>query len=213
MNSALSCYIVAGMKTEEEIPLIIPGVTEEEFYAWPDDGFDWQYLGGEMVMEPSPSDRHEDLFSFLHTLLRIYVDERGGGVVRGSRSAMRLDEKWSPQPDLMVVREERRQALGEQRLEGAADLVIEILSRGHPEIDLRRKLPRYREERIPEIWMIDPLERSVQVETWGDAGHTSRTLAAGRLDSTVVRGFWIEVAWLWQEPLPSSAACLRQILG
>lgn len=201
------------MKTENEVPLIIPGVTEEEFYSWPDDGFDWQYLGGEMVMEPAPSDRHEDLFSFLNALLRWYLDERGGGVVRGSRSAMRLDEKWSPQPDVMVVRDERRHALGEQRLEGPADLVIEILSPGHPEIDLRRKLPRYREERIPEIWLIDPFKRSVLVETWSATGYSVRTLAAGRLDSVVVSGFWIEVAWLWQEPLPSSVACLRQILG
>jgi len=29
----------------------------------------------------------------------------------------------------------------------------------------------------------------------------------------VLPGFWIEVAWLWQEPLPSTLACLRQILG
>jgi hypothetical protein len=29
----------------------------------------------------------------------------------------------------------------------------------------------------------------------------------------VVPGFWIEVAWLWAEVLPSTMACLREILG
>jgi Uma2 family endonuclease len=201
------------METQPEAPHIIQGVSEEEFYSWSDEDSDWQYLGGDLVMEPSASDRHEDLFSFLNFLLRGFLGERGGGVVRGSRLAMRLDEKWSPEPDLLVVREERRHLISEQRLEGPADLVIEIVSSAHPEIDLRRKLPRYREARIPEIWMIDPHQRSILVETLGADGYGSQTLAAGRLASVVVPGFWIEVAWLWQEPLPPSLSCLRQILG
>jgi Uma2 family endonuclease len=201
------------METQPEAPHIIQGVSEEEFYSWSDEDSDWQYLGGDLVMEPSASDRHEDLFSFLNFLLRGFLGERGGGVVRGSRLAMRLDEKWSPEPDLLVVREERRHLISEQRLEGPADLVIEIVSIAHPEIDLRRKLPRYREAQIPEIWMIDPHKRSILVETLGGEGYGSQTLAAGRLASVVVPGFWIEVAWLWQEPLSPSLSCLRQILG
>jgi Uma2 family endonuclease len=202
------------MKTEPEAPLVIlPGVSEEEFYSWSNEDSDWQYLGGDLVMEPSASDRHEAISGLLIALLLSYLGERGGGVVRGSRLAMRLDEKWSPEPDLLVVREERRHLIGEQRLEGPADLVIEIVSSAHPEIDLRRKLPRYREARIPEIWMIDPHQRSILVETLGGEGYGSQTLAAGRLASVVVPGFWIEVAWLWQEPLPPPLACLRQILG
>jgi Uma2 family endonuclease len=200
------------METQPEAPHIIQGVSEEEFYSLPDDDCNWQYLGGDLVMEPAASDRHEDLFSFLMTLLRDYLGERGGGVVRGSRFAMRLDEKWSPQPDLLVVREARRHLIAEQRLEGSADLVIEIISAGHPEIDLQRKLPRYREARVPEIWMIDPRKRSIRVETLAE-GYDIQTLAAGRLASAVVPGFWIEVAWLWQEPLPPTLVCIRQILG
>ncbi|PYV31236.1 MAG: hypothetical protein DMG09_26180 [Acidobacteria bacterium] len=44
-------------------------------------------------------------------------------------------------------------------------------------------------------------------------GYVSRSESSGRVESTVVPGFWIEAAWLWQEELPSTMSCLREILG
>ncbi len=185
-------------------------MTEDEFYAWADEDCPYQYLGGELIKEPV-SERHEDLFAFLMSLFYVYLGERGGGEVRGSRYAMRLDPKWSPEPDLLVVREERLHLMGEQRLEGPADLVIEIASPGR--IDLRKKLPRYHEAHLPEIWIVDPYARSIRVDTLESGGYQTRIQTAGVLTSAVVPGFWIDVAWLWQEPLPAPLSCLRQILG
>jgi Uma2 family endonuclease len=124
---------------------------------------------------------------------------------------MRLDPRWSPEPDLLVVREERRHLMGPQRLEGPADLVIEIASPGR--IDIRKKLPRYHEARLPEIWIVDPYARSIRVDTLESGGYQTRTFTSGVLASAVVPGFWIDVAWLWQDTLPSTLSCLRQILG
>lgn len=197
------------METEPQAPPP-EGMTEDEFYAWADEDCPWQFLGGELVREPV-SERHEDLFGFLLFLLRGYLDERGGGEVKGSRYAMRLDPKWSPEPDLLVVREERRHLVGPQRLEGPADLVIEIASPGR--IDIRKKLPRYHEARLPEIWIVDPYARSIRVDTLGAGDYQTRTFTSGVLASAVVPGFWIDVTWLWQDTLPATLSCLRQILG
>lgn len=191
--------------------VIKPDVREEEFYALREDN-DWEYLDGRLVMSPA-SDRHEDLFSFLLTLLRGFLDERGGGVVRGSRYPMRLDERWSPEPDLLVVRDDRRHLLKSQRLEGPADWVIEIASEGDPQYDRREKLPRYRQARIPEIWLVDPFQEKVFVERLQGETYGTEEAASGHLQSTVIPGFWIDPAWLWQEDLPSTLACLRRVLG
>jgi Uma2 family endonuclease len=115
--------------------------------------------------------------------------------------------------DLMVVQEENLGRMGEQRLEEPADLVIEIVSAGDLRFEEREKLPRYRQARIPEIWLIDPYAESIRVETLTTRGYQTTTLRDGSLASTIVPGFWIEVGWLWREPLPSSFACLREILG
>jgi Uma2 family endonuclease len=192
--------------------VIKPGVREDEFYALAGEDSEWEYLDGRLVRSPA-SDRHEDLFRFLLTLLSSYLDERGGAVVRGSRYPMRLDERWSPEPDLLVVRDDRRHLLTPQRLEGPADWVVEIASEGDPGFDVREKLPRYREAGIPEIWLVDPFEQKVLTERKEGAVYHRSGHIEGRLESTVVPGFWIDAGWLWRDDLPSTLKCLRQILG
>jgi Uma2 family endonuclease len=201
------------LTVEPPFLLVKPNVTEEEFYRDATEDTNWEYLDGRLIMHSPASDRHEDCFGFLVMLLRGYLDVRGGAVVRGSRYPMRLDERWSPEPDLLVVRNERRHLLTKTRLEGPADFVIEIASDSDPRLDVREKLPRYREAGIDEIWLINAFEQSVLAEVRRPDGYASERLASGRLSSQVVPGFWIEVGWLWQEPLPSTLACLREILG
>jgi Uma2 family endonuclease len=202
--------------------IVKPFVSEEEFYRDADEDSDWEYLDGRIVMHSPASDRHEDLFSFLVTLLRAYLDHTGAGIVRGSRYPMRLDARWSPEPDLLVIRPDKRSRLTRTHLDGPADFVVEIASDSDPGLDRREKLPRYREAGIEEIWLVDPFQQGVLVETREplrrDAtaepqGYASRSLAAGRLDSRVLPGFWIEVSWLWRDELPSTLGCLQEIMG
>ena len=113
----------------------------------------------------------------------------------------------------LVVRDARRHLLTPQRLEGPADLVVEIASESDPRLDYREKLPRYRAAGIEEIWIVDPFQRKVDTDTKLADGYTTRTLSTGRLDSIVLPHFWIEVGWLWQDALPPTVQCLRAILG
>jgi Uma2 family endonuclease len=202
------------MEIDLEPPYLIvkPDVSEEDFYRLAGEDSNWEYLDGRLVVYSPASRRHEDIFGFLCALFRDFLGERRGAVVLGSRYPMRLDRGWSPEPELLVVRDERRHLLTPQRLEGPADLVIEIVSESDPRLDYREKLPRYRQAEIPEIWIVNPLENTVLAERKGDAGYESATLTSGRLESGVVPGFWIDVAWLWQDPLPPTLACLRQVL-
>src|ERR1700719_83214 len=113
----------------------------------------------------------------------------------------------------MVVRPERRHLAGRRRLEGPADLVIEIVRESDPGYDVRLKLPRYREARVPEIWTIDPYGQSMRVEVWKPEGYRTEIVSSGRLAPTVIPGFWLDVSWLWQDPLPPAMACLRPVLA
>lgn len=199
----------------DEMPTALR-VTEEEFYSEQDEDSPYQYLGGKLVFCGPVSTLHDDLSGLLRAVLRITFEERGDGVVKGPEYPMRLDPKWSPEPDVMAVRAENMHRIGAQRIEGPADLVIEVASPGDVRRALRLKLPRYRQARIPEIWVVDPYARSVRVET-PETPETPenavRVVTAGRLDSAVFPGFWIDVSWLWRQPLPPTLACVRQILG
>lgn len=184
---------------------------EDDYYALGEDS-PFEFLDGRLVMSPS-SFQQEDMGGFLTALARIWLEERGGGVVLGSRYPMRLDPLWSPEPDLLVVTEANRHRLTEKRLEGPADLVIEIASDGDPRLDEREKRPRYQEARIPEMWWVAPQTRTVRVDQLDGDSYRTQRLAEGRISSTVLPGFWVETSWLWQQPLPSTMACLREILA
>src|SRR5262249_37451892 len=148
-----TCMAVWRMHLDVEPPFLLvkPGLTEGDFYRLADEDSDWEYLDGRVVMHSPASNRHENLFSFLLALLRVFVDDAGHAEVRGSRYPMRLDARWSPEPDLLVVVGRRRRMLKEQHLDGPADFVIEIASESDPTLDYREKLPRYRQARIREI--------------------------------------------------------------
>ena len=191
--------------------IVKPGKSEDDFYRLADEDSDWEYLDGRIIMHSPASFQHENLFSFLLTLLRTYLDEKGGGIALGSRFPMRLDSRWSPEPDIMVVGEERRHQITKQRLEGPADFVIEIASESDPRLDLREKLPRYQEAQIEEIWLIDPFRQELVQVVRQDSGYISRSYSQGQVNSQAVEGFWIKSQWLWQESLPSVLACLRQL--
>ena len=197
---------------EPPYDIVKGGMSEDDFYRLADEDSDWEYLDGRIVVHSPASTRHEDLFRFLLTLLSAFLDERGGAAVYGSRFPMRLDANWSPEPDLLVVRDNRRHLITRQRLEGPADLVIEIVSESDPRFEYREKVPKYRMAGVEEIWIIDPSAGEVHVEAKQGTDYAMRVLSAGRLDSIVVPGFWIDVAWLWPERLPSTMQCLRAIL-
>ncbi|MEE8586426.1 MAG: Uma2 family endonuclease [Acidobacteriota bacterium] len=192
--------------------IVKPGKSEDDFYRLADEDSDWECLDGRIIMHSPASFQHENLFSFLLTLLRTCLEEKGGGIALGSRFPMRLDSRWSPEPDIMVVGEERRHQITQQRLEGPADFVIEIESESDPRLDLREKLPRYQEARIEEIWLIDPFRQELVQVVRQDSGYTTRSCSQGQVKSQAVEGFWIKPEWLWQESLPSVLACLRQLL-
>jgi hypothetical protein len=53
----------------------------------------------------------------------------------------------------------------------------------------------------------------VIVERWVGDGYRREQRTEGRLDSTALPGYWLDVAWLWADPLPNPRRCLERILA
>ncbi len=60
---------------------------------------------------------------------------------------------------------------------------------------------------------MDSDHQQVIVETRHDGTYDQMTYSSGRLASSTVPGFWLDVSWLWQDPLPDDLTCLLNILG
>ena len=105
--------------------------------------------------------------------------------------------------------------LEEQYFSGAPAFVIEIISTGGRNYDLKTKAANYKETKVREYWAVDPERRVLHRHFFsGNLGEHSNVSehAQGRLESHVIGGFWINVQWLWQDRLPGELGCLEQIL-
>jgi Uma2 family endonuclease len=73
---------------------------------------------------------------------------------------VRLSETDVVQPDILVVCDPAR--ITPSHIEGAPDLVMEVLSPGTSAKDLREKKWLYQRSGVREYWVVDPLELYVQ---------------------------------------------------
>ncbi len=79
------------------------------------------------------------------------------------------DEETVLQPDILVVCDPGR--TGDKYIDGAPDLVIEVVSPTNPGHDYVRKLDLYIRAGVREYWIVDPDEKKVVVYmTGGDDG-------------------------------------------
>jgi Uma2 family endonuclease len=114
-------------------------------------------------------------------------------------------------PDVLLVSQDRVPSPLPTVWEDAADLVVEILSESTRAYDLGEKRQAYHEAGISEIWFVDDDHQQIRVDRKGEQGYTEEVKHEGKLSSQVIQGFWIEVSWLWQEPLPPLDHCLQAI--
>ncbi len=60
------------------------------------------------------------------------------------------------QPDIILVRAEKRSIIKEDAIHGIPDMLIEILSPSNEDHDLVRKKDLYEKFGVPEYWIINP---------------------------------------------------------
>lgn len=112
-----------------------------------------------------------------------------------------LDEHNVVQPDLIFIAKARNAIIQEKRIEGAPDWVAEILSEGNAYHDLKTKKKLYEKHGVREYWIVDPMERSVEIYQNGTSGFTLLVSAdSGTVESKILDGFSLEVQSLFTKP-------------
>ncbi|MEJ5309926.1 MAG: Uma2 family endonuclease [Anaerolineae bacterium] len=187
-------------------------LTYTEFLSWVDEDTLAEWVNGEIVMTSPASNQHQDIADFLTTILRAYIQARNLGVVRSAPFQMKL--RNGREPDLLFVKQEHLDRLKPTHLDGPADLVIEIVSPESVGRDRGEKFYEYAQGGIPEYWLIDPQRQQAEFYELQADYYTLRFSGhAGRYDALTIPGFWLDIAWLWQTPLPSPVRVLAEIVG
>src|SRR5262249_10790183 len=135
------------------------------------------------------------------------------GKIVGSRVAFRLGTGGGPEPDIAFIRKERMRLLKGGYVNGAPDLAMEIVSPDSITRDYYDKRHQYQAAHVREYWIVDPLERKVTLLRLDSRGtYREVRTVKGKLTSEVIKGFWVQTEWLWQDPLPDEIDTVFEIM-
>ncbi len=130
----------------------------------------YELLNGELIMSPSPREIHQYILSILHLQIGAFVRERSLGKVYFSPFDVVLSDTDVVQPDLLFVSNERAAIITADNVQGAPDLVVEILSPATAERDRTVKLDLYALHGVIEYWIVDPDAGTITVLLRGEGG-------------------------------------------
>jgi len=178
-------------------------MTFEEFLV-AYDGVSAEWVGGRVRVEDLSGRRRSQLKRFVGTVLQTWAESRQCGEVYLAPMAVRLSESVALEPDVFFVRTEHAERVRQTHVEGAPDLVVDILSRGTRNDVRGTRFYDYEAAGVPEIWVIDADRRVAEAWRLGEDGRYD-VVQPGRLsvlESRSLPGARIAAEWLWRDPLP-----------
>ncbi|HLQ36783.1 MAG TPA: Uma2 family endonuclease [Planctomycetota bacterium] len=144
-----------------QLPPLRVKLTYQDYLRIPDDGLRHELLDGVHVVTPSPESYHQELVARLVTELGLRVGRPRLGRVLVAPMDVLLSDNDVVQPDVLVVVTAHSQRIERNRIAGAPDLVIEVLSPSTSSRDRGEKKARYLATGVPECWLVDPVARTV----------------------------------------------------
>jgi Uma2 family endonuclease len=177
-------------------------LTYDELLALQDlpenDGLRLELIEGELFASAAPNLFHQRVLVKMTVTLEPYAYSRKLGVVFVAPTEVRLASDVVVQPDIIFVSRERMHILKSRTIEGAPDLVVEILSPSNRRVDLTRKKAVYERLGVPEYWIVDPEAFNVTIFSLIDGRYVSVPIEDEVARSRVVPGFAIALADLFE---------------
>ena len=168
--------------------------TYDDYLKTPDDKR-YELIEGELYMTPSPITNHQRISRKIEFMLEKYVTENDLGEVFYAPYDVYFNDENVVQPDILFISKERLDIIGEKNLQGAPDLVIEILSESNAYRDLIQKKKLYARYGVKEYWIVVPGEKTIDIHILKDKTYQLyKTLGEDdTLESQIMKGFKMEL--------------------
>ena len=177
-------------------------MTYRQFLQHPWENPHVEWVDGVAVMMAQISEEHNEVGRFLISLLGHFSEAHDLGAIRYDPFQMKTGPKLPGRaPDVLFVAKKNAHRLKRLYVAGPADLVVEIMSIGSRAVDRGEKYYEYEQGGVKEFWLIDPERRQAEFFGLGrGAIYQPLPVEDGVFQSTVMKGFWIKVEWLWRRP-------------
>ncbi|MEW6210424.1 MAG: Uma2 family endonuclease [Acidobacteriota bacterium] len=172
---------------------IEPVLTVDDLDCMPDDGNRYELIEGELLMSRAPGLSHQIVTANLVYIFMEYLRENPIGLTVPTPGVI-LSKFSAVIPDVVFVSNERRSMIASgEKITGAPELVIEILSPGaeNEERDRVAKRQLYGRHGVREYWVVDPEKHTIEIYRLTKRGLRLTATVAGRdeITSPLLPGF------------------------
>ena len=147
-------------------------------------------------MTPAPGWKYQRISREIEIRLVQHVKKNNLGEIFYAPTDVFFNRENVFQPDILFISKGREELLGENGyINGAPDLVVEILSPGTAAIDTIEKKEIYEKYGVKEYWVVDGERHSVYLYSLKDSGYElSQKAGKGeKLHSDVVKSFELSI--------------------
>ena len=130
-------------------------LTYEDYLEFPDDGKRHEIIEGDHYMTPAPKTKHQSLSINLATEMASFAKRHKLGRVLTAPCDVIFSDENVVQPDLLFVSAARAAIVTEDNVQGAPDIIIEILSESTRRKDEVTKRKLYERFGVSEYWIVD----------------------------------------------------------
>jgi Uma2 family endonuclease len=144
---------------------VYPRLTVDDLDSLPDDGNRYEIIDGELFVTHTLGLTHRAITSNLIFAFRLYLKQNTLGRIFPTPGVIFSDFD-AVIPDLVFISHERLDEIAvNERLSGAPEIIIEILSQGSENQKRDRQIKRqlYRKYGVKEYWIIDAEQSTVEI--------------------------------------------------
>ena len=133
-----------------------PKLTYADYCLIPEDGNRHEIIDGDHYVSPAPIYYHQQIIARLLVKLFTFVDVQKLGSVAAAPVDVILSDHSVVQPDLLFISADRTSIITPKNVQGAPDLLIEVLSEFNRRQDEVVKRRLYEQFSVKEYWVVDP---------------------------------------------------------
>jgi Uma2 family endonuclease len=168
--------------------------TYADLLETPDDGNRYEIIDGELIVSAAPLVIHQWFLYLLSRRFGDHVDREKLGRVLFAPIDVLFSTGDTVEPDLMFIRKDRLHIVSTAVVNGAPDILLEVLSPSTRDRDLGIKLALYESQGVPEYWIADPEIPELILFVLGGSGRYERiNPEGGVLRSRVLPDFAIDL--------------------
>ncbi len=166
-------------------------LTYDDLCLLPDDGKRREIIDGELIVTPAPQTPHQRAVTRLAIHLGEFVEDHRQGEIFVAPFDVVFSQFDVVEPDLIYISNTRAAILTIKNVQGAPDLVVEVLSESTARIDRSVKLKLYGKFGVQEYWVIDTQGPSAEIFRRGPKGFdlAAQLTAKDALTSPLFPGF------------------------